>query len=273
MQKMRIALVLIVSLICIISCELNGDKENELPVLPPVDDSAKIIFLHHSTGNCIWGGGVENWFLNYNTTNSKNYQITPLAFPKEDPYGWNNYPYDYWNIWVQHAGNSEYMQEPTLEILTSQYHVIIFKHCFPVSGISADSGDADVTSSSKEVQNYKLQYEALKEKMHSFPNNRFIVWTGAALTQASTDEASATRARDFFSWVKNTWDEDGDNISVWDFWQLETGGGLYILPANATDSTDSHPNSTFSHYAAALFSQRIVDVIEGRGDTASLTGE
>jgi hypothetical protein len=57
--------------------------------------NAKIIFLHHSTGGVIWGGGVENWVSAYNAAHAKSYQIVERAFPASSPYGWNNYPYDY----------------------------------------------------------------------------------------------------------------------------------------------------------------------------------
>jgi hypothetical protein len=58
---------------------------------------------------------------------------------------------------------------------------------------------------------------------------------------------------------------------VWDLFELETGGGIYLLEANGNPE-DSHPNETFSAYAASLFVKRLVDVIEGRGDQGSLTG-
>ncbi len=231
----------------------------------------RIIFLHHSTGGVIWNGGVSDWMTAYNSTSGTEYAITEQAFPKDSPYGWNNYPYDYWNIWVNHAGPSAYMEEPTLEMLTGQYDVVMWKHCFPVSGVLADTGAADITSSRKSLENYKLQYAALKEKMHAFPNTRFVVWTGAALRESETTPEEASRAQAFFDWVKNAWDEPGDNIFVWDFRQLETGGGLYLLPENA--SGDSHPNSTFAATVAPYLGQRLVDVIEGRGDEGSLTGQ
>ena len=230
----------------------------------------RIILLHHSTGECIWNGGVEAWFAAYNQAHGTDYRITEQAFPKSEPYGWNNYPYDYWNIWVRHAGATAYMTEPTLEMLTQQYDVIVFKHCFPVSAVEEDTGSADVTSEDKRAENYKLQYAALKEKLHQFPNTRFILWTGAALLQSETDEASAGRARAFFDWVRQTWDTSGDNIFVWDFRTIETDGGLYLKAEYG--SGDSHPNETFSRRAAPMFCQRVVDVIGGAGDSGSITG-
>lgn len=237
--------------------------------LPAITD-AGIIFLHHSTGENIWNGGVASWFDSYNSANNTDYRITEQAFPKDYPYGWANYPYDYWNIWVNHEGNSEYQEEPTLEILTQTYNVIVFKHCFPVSYVEPNIG-ADITSDYKSIENYELQYNALKEKMHEFPDNKFIVWTGAALIQGETDAAHAQRAQEFFNWVKNTWDEPGDNIYVFDFYSLETEGSIYMKDSNAAG--DSHPNETFSAVVAPKFSQRIVNVVNNLGDSTSLTGE
>ncbi len=232
---------------------------------------ARILFLHHSTGECVWNGGVKAWFDTYNKAHKTAYQISEQNFPKEQPYGWNNYPYDYWNIWVRHAGQKPFKSEPTLEMLTPKYDVIIFKHCFPVSGIDEDGGSADVASEDKRIENYKLQYAALKKKLREFPKTRFIVWTGAALVKGETDEAAARRAKTFFDWVRTTWDERGDNIFIWDFRSLETEGGLFLKADYAAG--DSHPNETFSRKVAPLFCQRIVDVIRGAGDTANITGK
>jgi hypothetical protein len=229
--------------------------------------NAKIIFLHHSTGGVIWGGGVSNWISAYNSARSTGYQIAERAFPASSPYGWNNYPYDYWNIWVNHAGPQPYLGESTLEILTPLYNVIVFKHCFPVSGIGPDTGSPNIASENMTTENYKLQYAALKTKLRSFPANRFIVWTGAAKLAVNTNPASAARAKAFFDWVRTVWDEPGDNIFVWDFFDLETDGGMYVNPEHAASATDDHPNYTFAAEVAPLFAQRVVDVLKGSADS------
>ena len=51
---------------------------------------------------------------------------------------------------------------------------------------------------------------------------------------------------------------------------LETDGGDVLTPAHA--SGDSHPGDAFAAEVAPLFAKRLVDVIEGRGDTGSRTG-
>ena len=243
------------------------------PSQKPLGKDVKIIFLHHSTGSNVWQGGVAAWFKEYNASHAVNYQITEQAFPKEEPYGWKNYPFDYWNIWVNHAGPNAFQEEPTLEILTRKYNVIVFKHCFPVASVNPDTGKGDVSSEDKRAENYKLQYEALKSKLRQFPNNRFVVWTGAMLCQTDTDEASAKRAKDFFRWVKTSWDEKGDNIYVWDFETLETDGGLYLKKGYEAEPGDSHPGKDLCKRIAPLFAKRVVDCIEGRGDSGSLTGQ
>lgn len=286
--------VLFLSILVIIrAVEAGSDDTNagmggaETP--PEISEGAdmKVIFLHHSTGEVIWKGGMPEWFEGYNAENSTGYQIEERCFPKGSPYPWNNYPYDYWNIWVEHGGTEPYMKEPTLEMLTRRYDIVVWKHCFPVCNIEEDTGNPEVGSKEKRIENYRLQYEALKSKMHEFPDTRFIVWTGAAqvknaslksrvvsfLKGTSMNEEKAQRARSFFEWVKNEWDETGDNIFLWDFYELETEGGLYLKEEYAIRPADSHPGDAFSREVVPLLCRRIVDVIEGRGDTGSITGK
>jgi len=248
----------------------NTNSQADSPNKQSEPASANILFLHHSTGQCIWDGGVGDWFDAYNRLHNTRLNINERNFPKDAPYGWENYPFDYWNIWVRHAGDRPYKAEPTLEILTPKYDTIVFKHCFPVSSIEPDFGEADVASPDKRIENYKLQYAALKNKLHEFPQTKFILWTAAALIRNETDKASAQRAQAFVNWVIKTWDEPGDNIYLWDFNTLETEGGLY-LPIKFS-SGDSHPNEHFSQMAAPLFCQRVVDVINGSGDTGDIIG-
>jgi hypothetical protein len=243
------------------------------------ENMTKIVFLHHSTGYTVWlgktnnyvykltrNGDVQKFFNDYNKKNHTNYKISELFFPKSAPYGWNNYPYDYYNIWVKNGGDNPYNEEPTLEILTKQYDVIIFKHCFPVSLISEDTSTPDIDSNVKSIENYKLQYNALKSKMHEFPKNKFIGWTPAVNTKALMTEEEAIRTQQFRDWIINEWDEKGDNIFIWDFYKYETEGGLYLTNENAVRPDNSHPNVQFAAKVAPLFGKYIIDVIESAID-------
>jgi len=257
-----------------------------------------IIFLHHSTGDIIWRGAEKSFFTKatrristsladiigekdnlpllfekYNKEHNTNYRIKNMVFPKVSPYGWHNFPYDYYNIWVKNAGDEPFMEEPTLELLTKEYKVIIFKHCFPVSNIQADQDSADINSDIKTISNYKLQYSALRDKLHEFSDTKFILFTGAAQVKSNISEDEAKRAKDFFIWVIEEWDLPDDNIFLWDFYNLETEGRLYFRDDYATSPNNSHPNVVFAEKAAKLLYNRIIDVIENNGNGTELTGK
>jgi hypothetical protein len=270
---MKQVMIIIVSfaMIVLTGCNHKGYKEN-------VKKSAvNVLFLHHSTGNNIYNGGVEQWCSEYNKNNTLKINFFQTYFPKAKKYrlfvyGWNNYPYDYYNIWVKHGDAGSYKDEPTLKTLTPLWDVIIFKHCYPSSAIVED-GKPDIDSPVKTLANYKLQYEALKKKLHEYPDTKFILWTGAVLTKKANTPDRAERAKEFHEWVKNVWDEPGDNIYLWDFYELETGGGVYLTDEYAVSPTNSHPNKEFSAKFAPLFCQRVVDVIKNNGSGTNMKGE
>lgn len=235
----------------------------------------KVIFLHHSVGKKIWIGStnrylhkltgkndVQQFFKKYNKQNKTQYSITECTFPKTIPYGWKNYPYDYYNIWVKNAGNEPFNEEPTLEILTREYDVIIFKHCYPLCKIIDDNGSPDADSEDKRIENYKLQYNALKNKMHEFPNTKFIVWTPSVLNRNQLTENEAERTHQFYKWIMDVWNEKGDNIYIWDFYKYETEDSKYLLNEYSDGPFNSHPNRKFSTRLSPLFSQFVIDVIE-----------
>ena len=281
-MKLYTSISLLIALMILpVSC--TRKKENPEP---------RVIFLHHSTGGVIWRGGANSVFhkiarriskrapsgelpaliRNHNKKKGTNILIEDRIFPKDEPYGWNNYPYDYYNIWVKHAGNEPYMEEPTLEMLSRDYQVIMFKHCFPSSNILEDGDSADIDSDIKTLGNYKLQYEALREKLQSFPDTKFILWTGAVQVESQISEDQALRAKEFNRWVIEEWDEPADNIHLWDLYALQTEGGLYFKDAYAVSPTNSHPNPVFASRVVKLLSSRIIDVIENDGNGTGLTG-
>ena len=240
----------------------------------------KILFIHHSTGGNVYRqGNVAAWMTNYNTTHSKDYQLTERAYP-DSPYPWENYPYDYWNLWVNPAStcNSSNANIECINSLVQKYNVIIFKHCFPGAGIGADQATSTVSSNVKTLGNYKLQYRALRAMMDGYPSNKFIVWTLAPLHRNATSAAEAARAKQFVDWVKNTWlTEDGKshpNIYIFDFWGIvaetnptPTSGQVNCLKyayEGDHNGSDSHPNLTANQVAGPLFGQCIINAIENK---------
>lgn len=224
-------------------------------------NNVRIIFLHHSTGGKIWSGGVPQLIKEYNQNNKTNYLISEQNYPStKGGYPWSNYPYDYYNLWVKHTGDSQDKKELNLDQIAANYDVIIFKHCFPVSQIKADTGKPDINSDRKSLENYKLQYNALRDRMLQFPDKKFIVWTGAALSEDSTTFKQAKLSKEWADWIRNEWDKTDDNIFIFDFEQLETEGGLYLKYPNK--NKDSHPDTNFSKAAASEFVKKIIEVIQ-----------
>lgn len=244
------------------SCSNNGNNGKN-----------NVIFLHHSTGQNVWYGDkgygyssmlktclVPKLVKKYNSANNTNISITERAFPSGSPYPWENFPYDYYNIWVKNGDKDFYEEEPTLKTLTKDYDVIVFKHCFPGSNIIGDDLIEDQLNV-KTLGNYKYLYNQIKDKLYEYPNTKFIVWTNAALVQSATNEEEAMRTREWVKWVKEEWDTPNDNIYVFDFYSLETEGGLYIKSEYAMGADDSHPNQAFSVKAANKFVEFLTDVI------------
>jgi hypothetical protein len=292
-QKALLAL----SVLFLVSCSrtaVPGASDSKEHAMSQPAQATRIIFLHHSVGEVVWGGGVPQFIQSWNTAHGTSYDITELNYPTtsgghtqlrkllparifnkliRNHYPWENQPYDYWNLWIAHTGESRDRSEMNLDDLVRSYDVIVFKHCYPISNVQPDDGTPGLSSSKKTLANYMLQYEALKMRLRQFPQTRFIVWTGPALTQDITTPEDAERARQFATWVKGTWDEKGDNIFVWDFRELETDGGLYLKSENALSPKDPYPTKALAAKVAPLLGRRIVDVIEGRGDSSSLTGQ
>jgi hypothetical protein len=234
------------------------------------------IFLHHSTGSGVYSeGNVAGWIDTYNTDHGTGYSIAERSYPNS-PYPWDNYPYDYWNLWLNNACDNENPDMACLDNLCANYQVIIFKHCFPGAGIEADDGNPSISSSKMTLANYKLQYRALRELMDSYTDNRFIVWTLTPLHRLATDAESAARARQFVDWVKNDWlTEDGKahpNIAIFDFFGYiaesnpnPDNGAVNCLKYDYESShsnSDSHPNTLANQTVGPLFAQFVVNTIE-----------
>lgn len=62
-------------------------------------------------------------------------------------------------------------------------------------------------------------------------------------------------------------------IFIFGIFSVRNRGWILLKNQYAASSDDSHPNYEFAERVAPLLVQRIVDVIEGRGDEGSLTGE
>ncbi len=248
-----------------------------LIVLYQPANSQKAIFLHHSVGANVYSEGhVADWISNYNSQHDTHYEITERAYP-DTPYPWDNYPYDYWNLWINNACDDQNPNIECLGSLCSKYDMIIFKHCYPGASIIADYNTPSVSSPDKTIENYKLQYRALRDLLDTYPDNKFIVWTLAPLHRLFTNEYSATKAAEFVAWVKNEWlQEDGKphpNVKIFDFFGYtaeadpspvngKTNCLKYEYEFDHVDKFNSHPNTMANEYVGPILAELIVNTFE-----------
>ncbi len=265
--------IIFVSSLLLFGCKPSNNNNNN----ENTTGKGNAIFLHHSTGQGVWDGGVSTEFSKLNSSMGSSFSVSEFSYPN-DPYPWDNYPYDYWNLWVNNKCDSGKPGKKCLSQFTAEYELIIFKHCYPGSEIVAESGTPSISSPTKTIGNYKLQYRALRGIMDSYPNNKFMVWTLAPLHRLATNTADAARAREFVNWVKNEWlREDGKahpNIYIFDFYGLVAESNA--SPANGKvnclkyeyelnhNGDDSHPNSTANKVVAPIFAKAIYDALSGK---------
>lgn len=245
-------------------------------------NAQKVVFLHHSTGGNLYNeGGVASWIQNYNLENSTDYLIKERSYPNT-PYPWANYPYDYWNLWINGECDNNKSGIECLESICDKYDVVIWKHCFPGASINESSEAGDVASSTKTLANYKEQYRALRTKMDEIAETKFIIWTLVPVHRLTGGSPNRERAQEFVEWVKSDWlTEDGKqhpNIYIFDFFSLaaelnaEPQNGLqYCLKYDyekSHESSDSHPNQQANQTIGPIFAEFIVEVIEDEGNNS-----
>ncbi len=232
-------------------------------------NAQRIGFLTHSVGSALYQEGkIAEWFTDYNSANGTDFTIQRRSYPAE-PYPWENNPYDYWNVWVNGACSEE-----CFSTILEKYDIVIMKHCYTAARIEADINDPDVTSDRKSVENYKLQYRAIRDLLDDQPETKFIVFTLAPRHRLRTNATEAGRAKAFADWVKNEWlQEDGkehNNIFIFDFWghiaesdaTPEKGAVNCIRYEYEKDhsSDNSHPNLLANETVAPVFARFIVNV-------------
>ncbi len=121
-------------------------------------NAQRIIFLTHSVGSGLYKEGkISEWFTQYNSENGTDILINRRSYPA-DPYPWDNNPYDYWNVWLN--GNCSKECFPSL---LEKYDIVIMKHCYTAAKIEEDINAPDIASDRKSLENYKLQYRAIRD--------------------------------------------------------------------------------------------------------------
>jgi type IX secretion system substrate protein len=226
------------------------------------------IFLHHSTGNCIWGNGqgttsvpdeITAYNVLHNYTGEDACSLGETGWPL-DP--WNNEWYRWHSIFDgtdATANISSYLQNNK---------IVMIKSCYPSSSLTGVGSEADLSSPTiKSLWNYKHHWMSFIEKMADYPDNFFVIWTNAPLVAAATNDNAANLSHQFSYWAKNILAEGLDpdfgafpaNVLVFDYFHLTAGTDYKLKPSYAASSSDSHPNGTATDAVAPVMVAEIFD--------------
>jgi hypothetical protein len=228
------------------------------------------IFLHHSTGQNIWGPNgsstsVPQEMDNYNTLHG----YTGMQAVTMNEEWWS--PSD--NEWVtQHA----FFEDPSPVTGIGYYlpgnRIIVIKSCFPSSAMSGTGLPDDTLSPDmKTMVNYKWHWRHIVKVMKSHPENFFVIWTNAPLEPGSTNADEAALSEWFCTWAKDTLAAGLDpvlglfpgNVYVFDFFHKLTGPNGMMLSQYAAGPGDSHPNAAATALVAPQFVQEIFNASIG----------
>jgi hypothetical protein len=216
----------------------------------PPAGPVRLVFIHHSTGEA-WlsddGGGLamalrDNRYYVSDTNYGWGPEDEDLGGPIGDYtdlgnwWNWFNGPHqaDYLSALAWESGQySEYSRlakEPE-----GENEVILFKSCFPNSGLGGKPGDApfrganplrgqDAGSDHMTVANAKGIYADLLPTFASRPDKLFVVITQPPLVKGDTSAAQAANARALATWLATDWLKGyaQSNVAVFDFFNVLT---------------------------------------------------
>lgn len=246
---------------------------------PKASAGKRVVFLHHSVGQNVWEGGVPKAYKALRPQD----HLKAVLFPVTDCPEWSNRPQDYHRFWV--AGQSDCSPGGGFKGLLANYDVIVLKHCYTHDLMLDSEQKGDPNSRRQTLADYKAAYQGLKKLFHKHPDKTFIVWTVAPALEQRYKKFGPefyrqvnTQGHVFADWVRERWDEKGDNVFVFDFRQLAAGKpNGFLKPEYAQSSDprkpDSHLNARFSREVAPLFANRIAQVVNGQGDSTPSTGK
>jgi hypothetical protein len=218
-------------------------------------------FLHHSTGECIWGPNgsstsVPQQMVIYNSshgfTGTNAVTMSELWWPAEDD--------NEWCRWHRIFNNQD--TGANIQPLYASNRIIVIKSCFPSSNVEAWGVPGDTTDPEyKTVLNYKWHWRNIIKVMRAHPQNFFVIWTNAPLVPSQTNSTESFFAHCFCKWAKDTLAAGLDpvtgnfpqNVYVFDFFHKLTGSNWMMLLQYAQGSEDSHPNAAATQLVAPQF--------------------
>jgi hypothetical protein len=184
-----------------------GDKKTKTTF------SKTIFFIHHSTGQIYWDGGMKK------TLEDHNYKgVAPW-------WDGNTDPQDFY---------SEFSDSEKWAIL-DKYSIIIFKSCFPASDITSD----------EMLNDYKTWYRQLYTIYSQHPDKLFVPMSTPPLLKKNTTKEAAKRALEFEKWLLGEYKNGykGNNLAPFGLHSLLSDNEGYLKSDFIADPDDNHPNA------------------------------
>lgn len=236
---------------------IDPDVRLSLDANPP-QAPVRLVFIHHSVG--------EDWLDDSKGGLGKVLRDNNY-FVSDTNYGWGPPDMDsgsetigdhtdigYWYSWFAGPNSSLYMKalfaeknqntgSPYARLAPGldpggENEVVVFKSCFPNSGLGGSPNDAAATganplrgeqsgSDSFTVGNAKGIYNDLLAGFAGRQDKLFIVITAPPLMESDTTPEQAANARAFNRWLVNDWlaDYKYRNVAVFDFYNVLTSNG------------------------------------------------
>jgi hypothetical protein len=246
----------------------------------PYTDSARIIFLHHSTGrNLIRQGRVRELIAKKNELEGTHYELWDhdyndigLTGPSGERMGISfNIPDDNTDPDALDLLFSQPVHDPPDNALSHllQFDVVIFKSCFPVSAIGSRS----------QLEEYRRHYLSIRETLARYPHILFVALTPPPLVpkpllsvvthssrESWTNRGDAKRAREFARWIASEEFRGGQpNVATLDLFDLlaETDDSSHqpnMLRAEYRSGRfgqDAHPNAHANEAIASAFAEQL----------------
>ncbi|MCB9016473.1 MAG: T9SS type A sorting domain-containing protein [Lentimicrobiaceae bacterium] len=226
------------------------------------------VFLHHSTGENIWGPNgsatsIPSEIISYN--NQHGYSGADQVSMQEQDWPLNPWVNE-WERWHRIFDNED--PNADLSPILSSQKIIVIKSCYPSSEMTGYGQASDTLNYSiKSVYNYKWHWRHMVRKMSLHPENFFVIWTNAPLVEGATNPQAAALSKSFTSWAKDTLAQGLDpetgvfpsNVYVFHYFEKLTDENGYEQLQYAVSNTDSHPNAAATALVAPQFVTEIFD--------------
>jgi hypothetical protein len=231
------------------------------------------IFLHHSTGGCIWSSPdnlgttsipLEMTAYNISHNYTGNDAVTMIGTGSETwfPLGAVG---NEWELW--HRIFDGYTGDGDIQPYLNDNKIIVIKSCYPSSLLTGVGSAADtLTPELKTIYNYKWHWRSIIRVMQQHPDNFFAIWTNAPY-RGGNGELS----HQFCKWAKDTlatgndpiFGDFPDNVYVFDFFHKLASPPNWWLPDSLSywngSGFESHPNGRATDLVAPQFVQEIFD--------------